>query len=71
MDVDPELYYRLTKDELIYMGAILIYGNDSLPCGMICICYKSEEKIPNETELMKIMHRYSSVLSSLLVPKVK
>lgn len=71
MEVDPELFYRLSKDNLVYMGAILIYGNDSLPCGMICICYESEEKIPRETELMKIMHRYSSVLSSLLVPKVK
>lgn len=68
-EMDPELYYRLQKDSVVYMGAMLIYGNGSLPCGMICIIYSNENKLPTETEIMRVMHKYSSILSSLLVPK--
>lgn len=68
LNIDPELYYRLSKDGIIYMGAILMYGNDSLPCGMIVVSFKSEENIPPRNVLMNALHKYSNILAGLLVP---
>lgn len=70
-DIDPELYYRLLKDGAIYMGAILVYGNDSLPCGMLVVVYTDETTIPSNNDIARVLQKYSSVMATLLVSPEK
>ena len=70
-EIDPELYYRLIKDDVVYMGAILVYGNDSLPCGMVLVVYTKSDEIPSSAEIAKVLQKYSSVMATLLVPPTK
>ena len=63
---DPELYYRLQKEEVQYMGMIMIYGKDSMPSGTLGIVYESDD-YPDNIEILKTMQKYVSIFSALLV----
>lgn len=69
--VDPELYYRLKKEEVDYFYAILLYGKDTLPCGFIALVYKDRANMPERKEIERIMLKYSNILAALLTPVVK
>ena len=69
--VDPELYYRLKKEEVDYFYAILLYGKDTLPCGFIALVYKDRANMPERKEIEMIMLKYSNILATLLTPVVK
>ena len=67
--VDPELYYRLKKEDVDYFYAILLYGKDTLPCGFLALVYKDREKLQNREQLLaKVMVKYSNILAALLTP---
>lgn len=68
--VDPELYYRLKKEEVDYFYAILLYGKDTLPCGFVALVYKDRANMPERKEFERIMLKYSNILAALLTPVV-
>lgn len=69
--VDPELYYRLKKEEVDYFYAILLYGKDTLPCGFVALVYKDRANMPERKEIARIMLKYSNILAALLTPVVE
>lgn len=70
-NVDPELYYRLKKEEVDYFYAILLYGKDTLPCGFVALVYKDRANMPDRRELAKVMLKYSNILATILTPVVE
>ena len=65
--VDSELNQRLIKEDVEYMGLMMLYGEDSMPSGALGIVYeKGHDEIPSKTEIMRIMQKYSNVISRLL-----
>ena len=61
---DLELYYRLQKSNIHYLGFIVIYTN-GLPTGSLGIAYDSEN-IPEYNEINKALHKYGNLISGLL-----
>lgn len=61
---DLELYYRLQKSNIHYLGFIVIYTN-GLPTGSLGIAYDSEN-IPEYNEINKALHKYGTLISGLL-----
>lgn len=70
-NVDPELYYRLKKEEVDYFYAILLYGKDTLPCGFVALVYKDRANMPDRREVAKVMLKYSNILATILTPVVE
>lgn len=66
IDSDPELYYRLKKEGVAYMGMMVMYGKDSMPSGVLGIVYEDEDSIPSHTKIMGSMQKYTNILSPLL-----
>ena len=64
--VDDELYQRLTKEGVAYMGMVMMYGEDSMPSGTLGVVYETDGERPNDMEVMRIMQKYSNVISGLL-----
>ena len=63
---DPELYYKLQKEGVKYMGMILLHGNNTLPIGALGVVY-TEEEVPNAKFVAKCMQKYGSTISMLLI----
>lgn len=63
-DIDPELYFRLTSEDVTYMAAIMMYGRNN-PSGVIGVVYTSEDKMPSKDEIRKALIKYSSILSPM------
>lgn len=67
MAIDPELYYRLQKEDVKYMGMMIMYGVYN-PSGAIGIVYTSEtkdENIPSVFDIERIMLKYDGIFSVL------
>lgn len=70
-DGDPELYQRLLKEGVSCMGMMMLYGEDSMPSGTLGVVYETDgEDRPSNTEIMRIMQKYSNILSALLENKL-
>lgn len=63
-NLDPELYYRLKNEGVVYMAAIMMYGTYN-PSGVIGVVYTSNDSIPSKEELRRILIKYCSSLSAL------
>lgn len=63
---DPELFYKLQKEGVTHMGMMLLHGNNALPSGCLGVVYVEGQNIPSELTVMKIMQKYSNIISPLL-----
>lgn len=70
-EVDDELYQRLTKEGVAYMGMVMMYGEDSMPSGTLGVVYEHDGDRPNNTEVLRIMQKYSNIIANLLENKVE
>lgn len=70
-EVDDELYQRLIKEGVAYMGLVMMYGEDSMPSGTLGVVYETDGDRPNNIEVLRIMQKYSNIISNLLENKVE
>ena len=63
-DLDPELYFRLTSENVSYMAAIMMYGKNN-PSGVIGVVYTSDDTMPSKDEIRKGLIKYSTILSPM------
>ena len=65
-DNDPELYYKLQKEGVTYMGMMLLHGNKAIPSGCLGVVYTEGQTVPDEITVIKIMQKYSNIIAPLL-----
>ena len=70
-ETDSELNQRLSKEGVSYMGMVMMYGEDSMPSGTLGVVYEGDGDRPNDVEVLKIMQKYSNIISQLLENKVE
>lgn len=70
-EIDSELNQRLSKEGVSYMGMVMMYGEDSMPSGTLGVVYEHDGDRPNDTEVLRIMQKYSNIISKLLENKVE
>ena len=70
-EIDSELNQRLSKEGVSYMGMVMMYGEDSMPSGTLGVVYENDGDRPNDVEVLKIMQKYSNIISQLLENKVE
>lgn len=70
-EIDSELNQRLSKEGVSYMGMVMMYGEDLMPSGTLGVVYEDDGDRPNDAEVLKIMQKYSNIISNLLENKVK
>ena len=70
-EIDSELNQRLSKEGVSYMGMVMMYGEDSMPSGTLGVVYENDGDRPNDVEVLKIMQKYSNIISNLLENKIK
>ena len=70
-ETDSELNQRLSKEGVSYMGMVMMYGEDSMPSGTLGVVYEGDGDRPNDVEVLKIMQKYSNIISNLLENKIK
>ncbi len=63
-DLDPELYFRLTSENVSYMAAIMMYGKNN-PSGVIGVVYTNSDAMPSNDEIRKTLIKYSTILSPM------
>jgi hypothetical protein len=63
---DPELYYKLQKEGVAYMGMALLHGNNGLPSGCLGVVYAADSNIPDIKTINRIMMKYCNIISPLL-----
>ena len=69
--IDSELNQRLSKEGVVYMGMVLMYGEDLMPSGTLGVVYETEEDRPNDVEIMRILQKYSNTISNLIENKIE
>lgn len=67
MDSDPELYYRLQKEDVKYMGMFVMHGKTGLPSACLGVIYKEGQEIPNKNEILRLMQKYGAQINSYLI----
>ena len=67
MQSDPELYYRLQKEEVKYMGMFVMHGKTGLPSACLGIIYKEGQEVPSEKQILKAMNKYGAQINSYLI----
>lgn len=70
-EIDSELNQRLSKEGVSYMGMVMMYGEDSMPSGTLGVVYENDGDRPNDVEVLKIMQKYSNIISNLLENKAE
>ena len=61
--LDPELFYRLKNENVVFLAAMMMYGTYN-PSGCIGVVY-TDEDIPSDEEIKRILMRYVGMLSPL------
>lgn len=69
-EVDPEIYFRLTKEGVKYIGLIMIDDN-SAPNGILGVSYYSDDSIPQYDDIRRMMNKYAIIMSSQISVKKK
>lgn len=64
-EFDEELYLRLSKEGVKYMGTVMIYGQH-LPSGVLGIIYTEDDEIPSPSVVKKMLIKYASPISALI-----
>lgn len=64
IELDPELYYRLTNEKAVFMAVLMLYGTYN-PCGVVGVVYTSDNH-PSDDEIRRVLMRYGTTLSALL-----
>ena len=67
MQSDPELYYRLQKEDVKYMGMFVMHGKTGLPSACLGIIYKEGQEIPSTDEILRLMQKYGAQINSYLI----
>ena len=67
IEEDPELYYKLKKEEVTHMGMILLHGKSGLPTGCLGVVYTQNEEVLDERYINRVMQKYSNIISPLLI----
>ena len=67
MDSDPELYYRLQKEEVKYMGMFVMYGKSGLPSACLGVIYKDGQELPDTPTIIREMQKFSSQINAYLI----
>lgn len=62
--LDPELYYRLKNEDVVYMAAIMMYGTYN-PSGVVGVVYTSRDSIPPKDEIRRVLTKYCQSFSIL------
>lgn len=70
-EIDSELNQRLSKEGVSYMGMVMMYGEDSMPSGTLGVVYEHDGDRPSDVEVLRIMQKYSNIISKLLENKVE
>lgn len=70
-EIDSELHQRLSKEGVSYMGMVMMYGEDSMPSGTLGVVYEHDCDRPSDVEVLRIMQKYSNIISKLLENKVE
>lgn len=66
---DPELYYRLQKENVKYMGMYVMYGNNGLPSACLGVIFKEGDTIPSIHQVLKEIQKYSNLIIPYLIGK--
>lgn len=67
-NADPELYYRLEKEGVGYMGMYVMHGKNGLPSACLGIIFNKEcEYVPDEKTILKSMQKYANLINPYLV----
>ena len=67
MESDPELYYRLQKEGVKYMGMFVMHGKTGLPSACLGIIYVEGQEIPTQKQILKTMQKYGAQINSYLI----
>ena len=70
-EIDSELNQRLSKEGVSYMGMVMMYGEDSMPSGTLGVVYEHDCDRPSDVEVLRIMQKYSNIISKLLENKIE
>lgn len=65
-DSDPELYYRLQKENVTYMGMYVMYGKNGLPSACLGVIFSEGENFDTQ-KIIKYMHIYSNLINPFLI----
>ena len=63
-EIDIEFYYRLKKDNVKYIGIIMLYGKYN-PIGCLGVAYH-EENVPSGEDVKRVLRRHALVIEQLL-----
>lgn len=63
-NLDPELYYRLKNEDVVYMAAIMMYGTYN-PSGVIGVVYTNKDNIPDKAQIRRVLTKYTSTFAIL------
>jgi hypothetical protein len=63
-NLDPELYYRLKNEDVVYMAAIMMYGTYN-PSGVIGVVYTNKDNIPDKSQIRRVLTKYTSTFAIL------
>ena len=67
---DPEIYFRLMKEGIKYVGLIMIDDN-SAPNGILGISYYTDEGIPQYDDIRRMMNKYAIIIAPQISVKKK
>lgn len=67
---DPEIYFRLMKEGIKYVGLIMIDDN-SAPNGILGISYYTDEGIPQYDDIRRMMNKYAIIMAPQISVKKK
>ena len=62
--IDIEFYYRLKKDNVKYIGIIMLYGKYN-PIGCLGVAYH-EDTVPTSEDVKRVLRRHALVIEQLL-----
>ena len=63
---DPELYYRLDKEGVVYMGMYVMYYKTGLPSACLGIVYVEGQNIPETRKIHTVMQKYANIINTYL-----
>lgn len=67
-DADPELYYRLGKEDVGHMGMYVMHGKSGLPSACLGIVFNTgSDYIPDERIILKTMQKYANLINPYLI----
>lgn len=67
LECDPELYYRLKKEGVGYMGMYVMYGTTGLPSACLGVVFNADQEIPDTIDIIRVMQKYASQINAYLM----